>query len=207
MSCVLVSRVGSGRVVRVRGGGWLLAVASRSVAGLGVRVFILARPATRRAGSSFPPLAPGDPQAFFSGVLFWTLGFRGGLWGGRQRSWPEHVEAAPMCVSPGRKAAWTRKRGALARERRRLGKKEGVGLRAGACDWRLAERERERGRKAAQVLFSGLRAAATAFPFFFFREVLLSSSKGVQKWQRRACFVVRLRCQRRTRQSSAGAAR
>lgn len=72
-----------------------------------------------------------------------------------------------MCVSPGRKAAWTRKRGALARERRRLGKKEGVGLRAGACDWRLAERERGRGRKAAQVLFSGLRAAATAFPFFF----------------------------------------
>lgn len=60
----------------------MLAVASRSVAGLGVRVFILARPATRRAGSSFPPLAPGDPQAFFSGVLFWTLGFRGGLWGG-----------------------------------------------------------------------------------------------------------------------------
>lgn len=81
VSCVLVSRVGSGRVVRVRGGGWLLAEASRFVAGLRVRVFISARPATRRAGSSFPRLAPGDLHAFFPGVLFWTLGFRGGLRG------------------------------------------------------------------------------------------------------------------------------
>lgn len=187
----------------------MLAEASRFVAGLRVRVFIPARPATRRAGSSFPRLAPGDPHVFFPGVLFWTLGFRGGL-----RSETLRLVAGPRGSCADVRATESQSRlgvkgGRAGPRGEGWGKEKGLGYTLAHAIGALAERERGRGRKAVQVLFSGPRAAATAFPFsfFFFREVLLSSSKGVQKWRRRACFVVRLRCQRRTRQSSAGAAR
>lgn len=145
----------------------MLAVASRSVAGLGVRVFILARPATRRAGSSFPPLAPGDPQAFFSGVLFWTLGFRGGLWGGRQRSWPEHVEAAPMCVSPGVRPPGREREERWPERGEGWEKKKGLGC---ALAHAIGALPKERGREGGRPLrfFSpGCGPRQRLFHFFF----------------------------------------